>query len=735
MNKYRLFAIVLAVALLTTALPVAAPWAGPDAETLSKPVPGRAIVKLAPGASLSGIAMAAGGRVGRGLGDGQTYVLHVSPGSEQAVVRRLAARPDVVYAEPVWPRQTHQDPNDPGYAQLKWDVHEILPDPLCDAHNDCADGDANIAWDAAYAFLGAGFDGGAIIAVIDSGIDENHPDLDDKLVDGWDALEPGTYPRDTNGHGTHVAGTAAAETGNATGTVGVGYSPNIKVMPLRACDTAGSCPSDAIVAAIDWALDLPEEARPDVINLSLGGPMYSYAEEDAINRAWAAGCVVVASAGNEGYEIVSYPAAYENAIAVGATNWHGERASYSNYGPELDVVAPGGEITYYHDPSGIYSTMPTYDVYLTTKRYRYSNNYDQLQGTSQAAPQVSGLAALLVAVGVESNVAVRQIIESSCDVPESYCGDAVPCPWDGKYGWGRINALDAVLAASGPPSWVSIVAPTEGEFVSGTVDVDAATSDDITDVTFFVDGNPIPGPVNVEGNMWSVAWTTGVPDGPRTLTAEAMNGAGPAASDSIDVTVDNYNDAPVAVFSYSCGGPSCVFDAVDSYDPDGSIVSYSWDFGDGSDPESGQTASHTYGGAGIYEVVLTVTDDDVDAAVGGSQKQDVQVSEAPPTMHVADIDGESEPYLKGWQAWVTLMVHDATDLPVSDVDVTAVWSGGISAHTACTTGAGGTCLIQSPPINKRATSVTFTVLNLERDGFEYDPGANVESDITIARPW
>jgi len=122
---------------------------------------------------------------------------------------------------------------------------------------------------------------------------------------------------------------------------------------------------------------------------------------------------------------------------------------YSNKGSALDVTAPGGDMSYYHDPGGIYSTTPTYQVYLNTA-YGYARNYDQLQGTSMAAPQVSGLAALLFSLGTVSdangngriNDEIRAIIESTAD-------DLGSAGWDRSFGWGRINAHQAILAATG----------------------------------------------------------------------------------------------------------------------------------------------------------------------------------------------------------------------------------------------------------------------------------------------
>lgn len=404
---------------------------GPTGQRQPGFVPGQIIIGLRSGTSINALASELGASDVAALGGGNAFLLDLAgdPSVRAAEARALAG---VSYAEPNWLRQLHVDPNDPAYPN-KWDLNNDGDGSLCDG-SDCPSVDADMDWLEAYNLLGSGFNGYAIIAVIDTGIDPDHPDLNDKIVSGHDYLDGDDNPIDTYGHGTHVAGIAAPATNNTIGTAGVGFSPNIKIMPLRVCSTSG-CPTSAIVNAIYHAAD----NGADVINLSLGGRFASSAEEQAINYAWNKGLVIVASSGNDGSGRVSYPAAFANSIAVGSTNWKDQLAPYSNKGSALDVVAPGGDMSSYHDPGGIYSTMPTYDVYLTTN-YSYSKNYDQLQGTSMAAPQVSGLAALLFAMGGVSNSDVRNIIEGTVD-------DLGKNGWDRNYGWGRVNVYAAVLAA------------------------------------------------------------------------------------------------------------------------------------------------------------------------------------------------------------------------------------------------------------------------------------------------
>jgi thermitase len=505
-------------------------------------VEGEVLVGTKPGVSLPAVARAIDAQVGRSVGDGTIHVLVLQQGSVEEAVQTLRTVRGVAFAEPNWLRQLHQGPNDDGYW-LKWDLDNTGDTGLCDG-SDCPTVDADMDWQEAYDLLGAGFAGPATVAVIDTGIDAGHPDLNDKIVSGYDYLDGDTDPADSYGHGTHVAGIALAETNNGAAsndmdTAGVGYSPNIQVMPLRVCDANG-CPTSAIVDAIYHAAD----NGANVINLSLGGRFGSAAEEQAINYAWSKGLIIAASSGNDGAGRVSYPAAFVNAIAVGSTNWHDQVAGYSNKGGDLDVVAPGGEMSSYHDPGGIYSTMPTYDVYLTTS-YGYSTDYDQLQGTSMAAPQVSGLAGLLFAVGVadangngRTNDEIRAIIENTAD-------DLGRSGWDRDYGWGRINVYRAVQAAVGEsadhPPTVTITNPTDGDTLSGTVTVTADATDDngVTQVEFLVGGGSIG--VDADGSDgWSASWaTTEYGGGSHTVSATATDTAGQTAVDSVTVSVSN----------------------------------------------------------------------------------------------------------------------------------------------------------------------------------------------------
>ena len=261
------------------------------------------------------------------------------------------------------------------------------------------------------------------IAILDTGVDLSHPDLQGKIVSSVNFSSSATAS-DMYGHGTHVAGIAAAATNNGVGVAGLGY--NSSLMNVKVLGDDGSGSYAAVASGIVWAAD--HGAR--VINMSLGGTTASTTLESAVNYAWGKGAVVVAAAGNDASTTPPYPAAYSNAIAVAATNADDTLASFSNRGDWVDISAPG---------VSIYSTVPTGSCPLcASSGYRYAS------GTSMASPFVAGLAALVITRVTDANGSgavndeVRACIEASADVLTATGA-----------GSGRINALNAVQCSPG----------------------------------------------------------------------------------------------------------------------------------------------------------------------------------------------------------------------------------------------------------------------------------------------
>ncbi len=246
-----------------------------------------------------------------------------------------------------------------------------VPDPYFRSQYDMSIINADAAWRQCSVDAS-----GVTIAIIDTGVDLEHPDLKANLLPGYDFVDNDTVPEDGNGHGTNVAGIAAAAL-NGIGVAGV--APTAKILPVRVLDDSGSGYISDIASGIVYAAD-----RAQVLNLSLGGPSGSQTLLNAVNYAAnTQGRLVVAAAGNcgdsshlNGCSYVNqpmYPAAYSNVMAVAATTSSDERASFSNEGTYVDIAAPGDYI---------------YNTY-------YGNSYAHQSGTSQAAPHVSGLAALV----------------------------------------------------------------------------------------------------------------------------------------------------------------------------------------------------------------------------------------------------------------------------------------------------------------------------------------------------
>ncbi|MFI6319463.1 S8 family peptidase [Nonomuraea sp. NPDC050556] len=237
-----------------------------------------------------------------------------------------------------------------------------------------------------------------VIAIIDTGVDTNHPDLKDKIVKGYDFVAGDDDPMDQNGHGTHVAGIAAAVTDNGVGIAGA--APNAMIMPVRVLGTVGSGDQATIVKGIKWAADNGAK----VINMSLGetGLMSRLLKggvlNPAIQYAHDKGAVVVAAAGNEGTAKQPYKPTTQ-VLVVGASDQQGKPADFSNFGADQAVSAPGVRIL---------STLPTYKTPETLKN---GSGYGMLDGTSMASPYVAGLAALLVGQGKspdETMAAIRR---------------------------------------------------------------------------------------------------------------------------------------------------------------------------------------------------------------------------------------------------------------------------------------------------------------------------------------
>jgi len=340
------------------------------------------------------------------------YKLKVDEKADLAqVIRAFKSSPYVEYVEPNYIAHVFITPNDL-YWSSQWGMTKI---------------EAPAAWDITTGSTGV------TIAIVDTGIDLSHPDLSGKLVSGYDFVNNDSNPQDDHGHGTHVAGIAAAKTNNGTGVAGLAWGAQI--MPVKVMDDYGKGTNENIAKGIIYAAD----HGAAIINLSLGGPSASSVLEDALEYAHDLNCVIVAATGNNN-STVSYPAKYPEVVAVAATDSSDQRASFSNYGPEVDVAAPGVNIRSTHWWGG--------------------SEYGWLSGTSQASPHVAGLAALIWSVNPGlNNTQVESIIKQTAD-------DLGAVGRDVYYGFGRVNARRA-LEATAPSLTLS---PSIGFLADPTTD-------------------------------------------------------------------------------------------------------------------------------------------------------------------------------------------------------------------------------------------------------------------------
>jgi subtilisin family serine protease len=363
-------------------------------------------------------------------------------------IAAYAANSYVEYAEPNFIGQAHAIPNDPMFT-TQWGLRNDGTNPPNHPGTADADIDAPEAWD-----IETG-DSSVIVAMLDTGIDWDHPDLSARIwnnadetvngvdddgngyiddIRGWDFANNDNNPIDDHGHGTVNAGIVGANTNNGVGVAGVDW--HCKIMAVKVLN-------QNMWGLYSWwasGLKYAADNGAKVISMSMGGTSSSQTLKDAVDYAYGLNCVIVVSMGNDNSNTIYYPAAYSNVIAVGATDtddtrcvppdWQpfGMQNGGSNYGNHIDVVAPGNWIN---------STV-------------WNNVYQYWGGTSMAAPFVSGLAALLFAKEPTlTNAEVQNII---CITAEDQVGNpAEDTPgWDIYYGFGRINAYHALLYLTKP---------------------------------------------------------------------------------------------------------------------------------------------------------------------------------------------------------------------------------------------------------------------------------------------
>ncbi|MDY0269297.1 S8 family serine peptidase [Trichloromonas sp.] len=403
--------------------------------------------------------------------------IRINEANHDKVKAALARNPHVAFVEDNFIAQGLLVPSDTTYPS-QWHLPKIA---------------APQGWDLS---TGAS---GVPIAIIDSGIDADHPDLAAKLLPGYNFLNGTTVTDDLFGHGTAVAGSAGAIGNNAQGVAGVAWDNPL--MPMVVLDTSNYATYANIASAIIRAVD--QGAR--VLNISIGGSSSSITLQNAVNYAWSKGAVIVSSAANYSVSTPYYPAACENVLAISSTDKYDALSSFSNYGNWIDLAAPGS-------------------IIYTTNR---GGGYGAWNGTSFSSPIVAGLAGLIWSTNPElSNAEVVEILKQGAD-------DLGTAGFDTSFGFGRINVYNSLqLAQSVVPTpdqeapTVALTSPGDGDGVSGAVVVTANATDNlaVNRVDLLIDGKVF---ATDESAPHSFSWeTASLADGWRTLSAIAYDEAG-----------------------------------------------------------------------------------------------------------------------------------------------------------------------------------------------------------------
>ena len=345
---------------------------------------------------------------------GSRFLVTLDPGaSVPEAVQRFSRMPEVEYAEPngiVRHTQATTFRPDDTYYPFQWNLTQV---------------NAERTW---------GIQKGktsVVVAVLDTGAAyEDYTDPrtrqafrkapdwgDTRFVPGYDFVNDDAHPNDDEYHGTHVASTIAEATNNAKGVAGLAFG--CALMPVKVLDAQGEGTFFGLAEGIDYAVEYSEGGTKPVkvINMSLGTEGSSQTVTSAIDRAVAAGIVVVAAAGNSGKNLVEFPAKVAGVLAVGALDARKERASYSNTGADLDLMAPGGDCDRDDNADGfrdcVYQQMPD-DRYVAIGRFDQFC-YCGLDGTSMATPHVAAAAALLFSQGFTDGAAVRAALEQAAE--------------------------------------------------------------------------------------------------------------------------------------------------------------------------------------------------------------------------------------------------------------------------------------------------------------------------------
>jgi thermitase len=508
-------ALVIALSMMPLATAGASSPGGPKAA--AEYVPDRVLVGFKPGTPGHAIAAAhaaAGAQREWRIERVGIDIMRVPKGrTVVGLIKMYEKNPNVAFAEPDYiVTATGVTPDDPHYPD-QWGLPVV---------------NAAAAWNVTTG------SSDVTVAVLDTGIDMAHPDLEGRVLDGYNFINGDADASDDHGHGTLIAGIVGANSNNGVGVTGLDWEA--RLLPVKVLDQDGNGPTSAIAQGIMYAAD----RGANVLNMSFSSPEESHTLAEALGYAYELGATLVASRGNTATDDPRYPASYENVIAVGSISSATDLSFFSSYGEDVSVVAPG---------QGIYTTS-------------LGGGYLRPAGTSMSAAFVSGLAAMLA--GLDPSLSPAEIQ----DIMQRTAVDLGEPGHDAYFGHGRIDAAAALASLSAPepcptpepapapepepepapepapevpsdvtPPAIRITSPTSDKMVSGNVPLVAEASDDtgVERVEFFVDGVLVG---TTTSEPYQARWNSRKSSGTVAITAVAWDAAGNSGvSEAVSVSV------------------------------------------------------------------------------------------------------------------------------------------------------------------------------------------------------
>ncbi len=541
------------------------------------------------------------------------YLLHVPLNSDiLSIVEDYSLCSDVVYVEPNNIACLCSMPND-SFFDIQWSLHntgQIIWNNISGIPD--ADIDAPEAWDIEIGSRDV------VIAIIDTGIDYNHPDIAKKIWNNTDEIPGNGIDDDSNGyiddsrgwyffdnnsnitdgygHGTMCTGIAAASTNNGIGISGVGW--NCTFMPLRVANQSGSTSVEFCVKAIQYAAD----NDADVISMSFGFGILIQILKDAVDYAYNKGVFLCAAAGNQNSSALLYPAGFENVTAVAATDQNDQRCiwgpgSGSNYGDWVDIAAPGNLIL---------TSTPTHDFYM--ENYGWTHNYGIGHGTSFSTPIVAGTAALLLSMNPSLE---PDIIKSLL------CNNVDPYNSTEYIGTGRINAYKALDALMQISPIADFTWMPQNPLTNQSVSFDASASQDPNGTIVLYEWDWEDDGIYEESHTSPIATHTWTNDGNYPVTLQITDEDGIHDTETKTVAINQHppNDPTITGPVKGKTGSSYKY-TITGTDPESDMVSAYIKWGDDTMTNwtafhnSGESFSitHSWAEKGTYTIQVKVKD-------------------------------------------------------------------------------------------------------------------------------